>query len=182
MTFLPALKDRDSSPHGLGFLFHRRPRPGCPGPSYTASAGIGTVVGACRQPGGKDVLGGVAVPVVPGAAAGARPVACPEAQRGGLYDLLELTAPAGSNPFTTLNRTVAVAMVHGPEVGLEVLATLAADKRMAGHHRLLAARAHLHELAGDTDEAAAGYFQAARRATSVPERRYLALQAARLTR
>jgi predicted RNA polymerase sigma factor len=100
----------------------------------------------------------------------------------GLYDLLELTAPAGSNPFTTLNRAVAVAMVHGPEAGLEVLATLAADKRMAGHHRLFAARAHLHELAGDTDEAAAGYFQAARRATSVPEHRYLALQAARLTR
>ena len=46
----------------------------------------------------------------------------------GLYDLLERTAP---NPFTALNRAVAVAMVHGPDAGLEVLATLAADKRMA---------------------------------------------------
>jgi RNA polymerase sigma factor (sigma-70 family) len=94
-----------------------------------------------------------------------------------LYDLLELTAP---NPFTTLNRAVALAMVHGPEPALQVLAALAADKRMAQHHRLLATRAHLRELAGDPDAAAVDYLQAARRATSVPERRYLALQAARL--
>jgi RNA polymerase sigma factor (sigma-70 family) len=94
-----------------------------------------------------------------------------------LYDLLELAAP---NPFTTLNRAVAVAMVHGPGAGLELLATLAADKRMARHHRLLATRAHLRELSGQTNLAAADYLEAARRATSVPERRYLALQAARL--
>ena len=97
----------------------------------------------------------------------------------GLYDLLERTAP---NPFTALNRAVAVAMVHGPDAGLEVLAMLAADKRMARHHRLLAARAHMRELAGDTDSAAADYLDAAGHATSLPERRYLALQAARLTR
>jgi len=97
----------------------------------------------------------------------------------GLYDLLEQTAP---NPFTALNRAVAVAMVHGPDAGLDVIATLAADQRMARHHRLLAARAHMHELAGHTDAAVAGYLDAARHATSLPERRYLALQAARLTR
>jgi RNA polymerase sigma factor (sigma-70 family) len=94
-----------------------------------------------------------------------------------LYDLLELAAP---NPFTTLNRAVALAMVHGPAAGLQVLATLAADKRMARHHRLLAARAHLHELSGDPAQAAADYLDAARLATSIPERRYLSLQAARL--
>ena len=42
----------------------------------------------------------------------------------GLYELLELTA--GTNPFTALNRAVAVAMVHGPQSGLEILAGLAA--------------------------------------------------------
>jgi predicted RNA polymerase sigma factor len=94
-----------------------------------------------------------------------------------LYDLLELAAP---NPFTTLNRAVALAMVHGPAAGLAVLVTLAADKRMAQHHRLFATRGHLRELAGDTVAAAADYLQAARRATSAPERRYLAIQAARL--
>ena len=100
----------------------------------------------------------------------------------GLYDLLELTEPGSANPFTALNRAVALAMVHGPAAGLEVIEALAADKRMARHHRLLAARAHLRELAGDTGAAAAGYLDAARRATSLPERRYLALQAARLAR
>jgi RNA polymerase sigma factor (sigma-70 family) len=94
-----------------------------------------------------------------------------------LYDLLELLAP---NPFTTLNRAVAVGMVHGPQAGLRVLAELAADKRMARHHRLLATRAHLRELAGERTAAAADYLEAARRATSLPERRYLAAQAARL--
>ena len=94
-----------------------------------------------------------------------------------LYELLELLAP---NPFTSLNRAVAVAMVHGPEAGLRVLSELAADKRMAQHHRLVATRAHLEELAGDRKAAAADYLEAARRATSLPERRYLAVQAARL--
>ncbi len=96
----------------------------------------------------------------------------------GLYDLLELAAP---NPFTALNRAVALAMVRGPQAGLEVVAALEADKRMARHHRLLAVRAHLRELAGHTEAAAADYLAAARRTTSLPERRYLALQAARLT-
>jgi RNA polymerase sigma factor (sigma-70 family) len=95
-----------------------------------------------------------------------------------LYDLLEVLAP---NPFTTLNRAVAVGMVHGPQAGLQVLAELAEDKRMARHHRLLATRAHLEDLAGDRPAAAADYLEAARRATSLPERRYLAVQAARLS-
>jgi RNA polymerase sigma factor (sigma-70 family) len=94
-----------------------------------------------------------------------------------LYDLLQFLAP---NPFTALNRAVAVGMVHGPEAGLRVLQDLAADKRLARHHRLLAARAHLRELAGDRQTSAADYLEAARRSTSLPERRYLAIQAARL--
>ena len=51
---------------------------------------------------------------------------------------------------------------------------------MARHHRLLATRAHLRELAGETQAAAADYLAAAQRASSLPERRYLAVQAARL--
>src|SRR5581483_11167550 len=97
----------------------------------------------------------------------------------GLYDLLELAAP---NPFTALSRAVAVAMVRGPQAGLEEVAALEADKRLARHHRLLAVRGHLRELAGDTEAAAADYLAAARRTTSLPERRHLALLASRLTR
>jgi RNA polymerase sigma factor (sigma-70 family) len=95
-----------------------------------------------------------------------------------LYDLLELAAP---NPFTTLSRAVAAGLVHGPRAGLDLLDTLAQDKRMAKHHRLHAARAHLLELAGERAKAAQAYARAARLSTSTPERRYLAAQAKRLS-
>ena len=44
-------------------------------------------------------------------------------------------------------------------------------------HRLHAVRAHLLERAGRADEARAAYAEAARLATSVPERRYLQARA-----
>ncbi|MEV0730197.1 DUF6596 domain-containing protein [Polymorphospora sp. NPDC050346] len=94
-----------------------------------------------------------------------------------LYDLLERLAPG---PMVTLNRAVAVAMVHGAAAGLALLAELATDTRLARHHRLLATRAHLRELAGDRTAAAADYRAAARLATSLPERRHLTTRAARL--
>ncbi|MEU5853474.1 RNA polymerase sigma factor [Saccharopolyspora shandongensis] len=94
-----------------------------------------------------------------------------------LYELLEETGP---NPVVTLNRAVAVAMVHGPAAGLELLATLKQDKRIARHHRLLSTRAHLQELLGDHAAAAGAYREAARRTTSVPERRHLTSRAHRL--
>ena len=94
-----------------------------------------------------------------------------------LYELLEQVAPS---PMVTLNRAVAVAMVHGPPAGLDLLAALESDQRMARHHRLLATRAHLLELAGEHTAAAADYREAARRATSLPERRHLTACATRL--
>ncbi|MFI8255653.1 RNA polymerase sigma factor [Streptomyces filamentosus] len=95
-----------------------------------------------------------------------------------LYELLEHAAP---NPMVTLNRAVAVAMTHGPEAGLALLDTLAADRHLARHHRLPATRAHLLELAGDLAAAADAYREAARRATSAPERRHLTERARRLS-
>jgi predicted RNA polymerase sigma factor len=72
-------------------------------------------------------------------------------------------------------------MVHGPAAGLDLLRALESDRRLAGYHRLFATRAHLLEMAGDAPAAAASYREAARRTTSLPERRYLAARAARLT-
>jgi len=66
-----------------------------------------------------------------------------------------------------------VAMVRGPRAGLDLLATLDADDRLAGHHRLDAVSAHLLEMAGDTVAARERYRAAARRTTSLPEQRYL---------
>jgi predicted RNA polymerase sigma factor len=94
-----------------------------------------------------------------------------------LYELLERFGP---NPMVSLNRAVAVAMVHGPAAGLELVGALEADNRMARHHRLPATRAHLLELLGEHEEAAASYREAARRTSSAPERRYLGARAHRL--
>jgi predicted RNA polymerase sigma factor len=95
-----------------------------------------------------------------------------------LYDLLERVAP---NPMVTLNRAVALAMVRGPQAGLELLATLEDDERIARHHRLASVRAHLFELAGDRAAAREAFKLAARLTTSVPEQQYLAQRAARVS-
>jgi RNA polymerase sigma factor (sigma-70 family) len=92
----------------------------------------------------------------------------------GLYGLLERIAP---NPTVALNRAVAVGMAVGPAAGLEALEAV---KGMDGHHRLEAVRAHLLEMAGETAGARDAYREAARRTTSLPERRYLEGRAARL--
>jgi RNA polymerase sigma factor (sigma-70 family) len=94
-----------------------------------------------------------------------------------LYGVLERMSP---NPMVTLNHAVAVAMVRGPRAGLELLETLDGDDRISRHHRLEAVRAHLLEMAGDREAALASYRTAARRSSSLPERRYLATRAARL--
>ncbi|MFI6395808.1 RNA polymerase sigma factor [Nonomuraea sp. NPDC050547] len=85
-----------------------------------------------------------------------------------LYDLLATLAPG---PMVTLNRIVALAMVHGPRAGLERLAEVEAE--LSGHHRLHAVRAHLLDLAGEHEAAREEYRLAARRTLSLPERRYL---------
>ena len=95
-----------------------------------------------------------------------------------LYEVLERVSPG---PVVTLNRAVAVARVHGPRAGLALLGTLDDDERMAQTHRLEAVRAHLLEMAGDTAAAREAYQLAARKTASLPEQRYLALRAARLS-
>jgi predicted RNA polymerase sigma factor len=56
-----------------------------------------------------------------------------------LYELLEQFGP---NPVVTLDRAVAVAMVNGPSVALELLDRVSADERIARSHRLDAVRGH----------------------------------------
>jgi RNA polymerase sigma factor (sigma-70 family) len=93
----------------------------------------------------------------------------------GLYELLDSIAPG---PMVTLNRIVAVAMVDGPQAGLQQLAVAEADPALDGHHRVAAVRAHLLDLAGEHEAARAHYRLAARRTLSVPEQRYLEARAA----
>ncbi|WP_434444458.1 RNA polymerase sigma factor [Lentzea sp. E54] len=83
----------------------------------------------------------------------------------GLYDLLTVTAPG---PMVSLNRIVAVAMVHGPDRALDELSTLDLD-----HYRVHAVKAHLLDLRGEHDQARQEYEKAATLTLSAPEQRYL---------
>ena len=95
-----------------------------------------------------------------------------------LYELLMRTS---DNPVVALNHAVAVAMARGAPAGLELLDELQADERIAGDHRLHAVRAHLLEMAGQRVAARDAYQAAARRATNLPQQRYLHSRAARIT-
>jgi predicted RNA polymerase sigma factor len=94
-----------------------------------------------------------------------------------LYRILERIAP---NPMVTLNRAVALAEVKGPQAGLDLLATLDGDARIARHHLLHAVRAHLLERTGDHAAARESYRRAARATASLTEQRYLEARASRL--
>jgi RNA polymerase sigma factor (sigma-70 family) len=89
------------------------------------------------------------------------------------YD--ELLRITGS-PVVRLNRAVAVGEADGPGAGLAALA--AVDP---GLPRRTAAAAYLHERAGDLDEAATLYADAARSASNLAERHHLTRQAARIS-
>ena len=75
-----------------------------------------------------------------------------------LYELLLRVAPS---PMVTLNHAIAVAMVHGPERGLDLLRALDNDERFAEHYRLDAVRGHLYEKLGDFNRAIQHYRTAA---------------------
>lgn len=70
--------------------------------------------------------------------------------------------------MVSLNRIVAVAMVHGPHQALHELSTLDLD-----HYRVHAVKAHLLDLQGEHDQARQEYEKAATLTLSAPEQRYL---------
>jgi RNA polymerase sigma factor (sigma-70 family) len=88
------------------------------------------------------------------------------------YDeLTQLT----DNPLVRLNRAVAVGEADGPQAGLAALSAL--DDSLP---RYTAVSAYLHERAGDLEEAARLYAEAAQKAPDLPEHVHLTRQAARL--
>lgn len=93
-----------------------------------------------------------------------------------LYDLLANIAPG---PMVTLNRIVAVAMVHGAPSGLEELEAAKAEPSLTGHYRVDAVKAHLLDLSGEHEAARRHYERAAIHTLSLPEQRYLKSRAAR---
>ena len=87
-----------------------------------------------------------------------------------LYDLLARVQPS---PIVSLNRAVAVAMVDGPQQGIELINDLAATGNLDDYPLLHAARADLLRRLGTTAEAAKSYELALTLVTNESEKRFL---------
>jgi RNA polymerase sigma-70 factor (ECF subfamily) len=93
-----------------------------------------------------------------------------------LYDLLAVAAPG---PVVRLNRAVAVALAHGEEFGLELMAPL--DDELDGYHLLHSARADLLRRLGRDEEAAESYGRALELVTQPAQRAFLERRLAEVT-
>ncbi|HJS70000.1 MAG TPA: RNA polymerase sigma factor [Gaiellaceae bacterium] len=93
-----------------------------------------------------------------------------------LYDLLAVAAPG---PVVKLNRAVAVALAHGEEFGLELMAPL--DAELDGYHLLHSARADLLRRLGRNDEAAESYARALELVRQPAQRDFLERRLAEVT-
>jgi RNA polymerase sigma-70 factor (ECF subfamily) len=87
-----------------------------------------------------------------------------------LYDVLERLQPS---PIVSLNRTVAVAMVEGPQKALALVDELSATGELDGYHLLHATRADLLRRLGMSEDAAASYRRALALVSNKSERRFL---------
>jgi RNA polymerase sigma-70 factor (ECF subfamily) len=88
----------------------------------------------------------------------------------GLYDLLMRASPS---PIVALNRSVALAMRDGPEIGLADLDRLLADGDLDKYQLAHAARADLCRRLGRLAEARQSYERAIRLTQQGPARRFL---------
>nr|WP_063779201.1 DUF6596 domain-containing protein [Kibdelosporangium sp. MJ126-NF4]CEL14195.1 RNA polymerase sigma-70 factor, ECF subfamily [Kibdelosporangium sp. MJ126-NF4] len=90
-----------------------------------------------------------------------------------LYDELLNVWPS---PVVALNRTVAVAMVHGPAAALREVEKLERDKMLTGYRYTAAIKADFLRRLGRHDEAAAAYRHAMELADNETERAFLAMR------
>ncbi len=86
-----------------------------------------------------------------------------------LYNQLERIQPS---PVISLNRAVAVAMVQGPQAGLDAIESLGAEE-LESYHLLHAARADLYRRLGQSKEAVRSYDRALSLVNNESERRFL---------
>jgi RNA polymerase sigma-70 factor, ECF subfamily len=88
-------------------------------------------------------------------------------QIAGLYGALAELDPS---PVVQLNRAAAVAFADGPGDGLDLLAPLLADPKLAGYQPLHATHAELLRRAGETDRAAQAFARAIELSSNAVER------------
>jgi RNA polymerase sigma factor (sigma-70 family) len=94
-----------------------------------------------------------------------------------LYEALGRIAPS---PVVDLNRAVAVAMAHGPDLGLRAVDGLVDQGVLAGSHLLPGVRGELLSRLGRTAEARGEYLRAAELCGNAAERSVLEAKAAAL--
>lgn len=92
------------------------------------------------------------------------------------YDVLLQLKPS---PVVALNRAVAVAHLHGPQAGLDAIATLPQRERLESHYLLHAVTGELHWRLGDERSAAESFRRALALAHVGPEQAHLARMAER---
>lgn len=92
----------------------------------------------------------------------------------GLYDQLLLVKPT---PVVAMNRSVAIARLHGPGAGLDALESIRDGKSLEDQHLYHAIRASFMTQLGRTEEARAAYQRAAELARCDVERGYLLAEA-----
>ncbi len=95
------------------------------------------------------------------------------------YDLLLQAWPS---PVVALNRAVAVAMVRGPQAGLDAVAEIERDGRLAAYRYLPSTKADLLRRLGRDEEAAEAYRQAIDLVGNGSERAFLTARLAALAR
>jgi RNA polymerase sigma-70 factor (ECF subfamily) len=87
-----------------------------------------------------------------------------------LYDMLATMKPT---PIVALNRAIALSRLHGPEVGLAAVDSIADDPLLARYYLLPATMGELARESGDAARAAACFRAALACECSQPERRFL---------
>jgi RNA polymerase sigma factor (sigma-70 family) len=92
-----------------------------------------------------------------------------------LYQALAALSPS---PIVELNRAVAVGMAFGPEAGLALLESIAAEPALRDYHLLPSVRGDLLARLGRDEEAAAEFRRAAELTDNAPERTLLLRRAA----
>jgi predicted RNA polymerase sigma factor len=97
----------------------------------------------------------------------------------GLYGKLAEITPS---PIVELNRAVALAMLFGPEAGLEVVDALMAEPALRTYHLLPSVRGDLLQKLGRLDEARAEFERAAALTQNERERKLLRDRAAACAR
>jgi RNA polymerase sigma-70 factor (ECF subfamily) len=107
------------------------------------------------------------------AAEHARAPWCGSTSWGRIAALYEQLLRLRPTPVVELNRAVAVAMVEGPERGLELVDAIAAGGDLDGYHLLHSARADLLRRLDRRPEAIASYERARELATNPVERSFL---------